>query len=570
MATYHCSIKNSKPGYARKHAEYIMREGKYSAEQSGREDLVYKETFNLPEWAETPIEFWKAADDFERANGIVYFEFEIALPNELSKDENIKLAKEFAQSTIGSSKVYTIAIHNKPAELNPEIMQPHAHIIFSEKIMEKNIKYSKEQFFKRYNSKTPGNGGCKKDDRFTGKNGVGPNNILKVRKRCEEIINKHLELKNINVRVSADSLHTQYEKAKMNNDLEKAKEFNRDPEPHLGPKLIKNEKVKAKQFKEKHGDEYTYYVKFATEKMCRAYLLREMRSARKEFKYLQEEIHHLNILQNKNINIVQVVKKATEDKIVGRELSKLITQHLSELQKDRYFMLGRKAYYQKCLLSKDKAVSYAQSIYTRGETVKLNEEYKNINRIELKYNEELVAFKARHSPNSSDRNTIREYEIDKQRLANWGTELSKRKAINDKKIVLMKEYLAKPEAAAKIEKLIEAASKKYEIWQQKIGFYDQNLKIVEQQIAELKELRSDLNHSYYQNRLMNIDKNYIDHLKNGKSSKNLTKVQLANISKIKGLIRQVRGIINKLEKGAKGGIHAKFKLDKEYEEDERE
>ena len=70
-----------------------MREGKYSAEASGREDLVYKETFNLPEWTNNQaIEFWKAADEYERANGIVYFEFEIALPNELSNIENVSLA----------------------------------------------------------------------------------------------------------------------------------------------------------------------------------------------------------------------------------------------------------------------------------------------------------------------------------------------------------------------------------------------------------------------------------------------------------------------------------------------
>ena len=565
MATYHCSIKKAQPGYARKHAEYIMREGKYSAEASGREDLVYKETFNLPEWTNNQaLEFWKAADEYERANGIVYFEFEIALPNELSNIENVSLAKEFARETIGDSKVYTIAIHNKPAELNPEVMQPHAHIIFSEKIIDKKIKYSKEQFFKRYNAKNKDKGGCKKDDRFTGKAGVGPANIIKVRKQCESIINQHLENKNLGIKVSADSLKSQYEKAIMNKEIEKAKALKRDPEPHLGPKLIKNEKEKSK----KYEDKYAYFVKFATEKMCRAYLLREMKVAREEFLALQKSIEEINGIRQKNENIISSISQTiSTEKVVGRELTQLITQHLKELNKDRYFFVGRRAYYQKCVSSKERAVSYAQSIYTRGETLRLTEEYKNILRIEEKYNQAMTEFQQRTIPCIWDVVAKNDYQNEKQRLENWGRELAERKEVNARKIELMKEVLAQPAAAKKIKQLVEGAAKKFPIWQQKIEFYDQNITIIDQQIKYLKDLRSDINHTYYQNRVLDIDKNYIDHLKNGKSSKGITRIQRDNFNKIKCLIGQVKGIMSKLEKNAKGGINPRFKLDRSYEDD---
>jgi hypothetical protein len=197
MATYHCKLNKGKYGYCLQHANYILREGRYSAEQSGREDLIYKESGNLPEWANSPQEFWKAAGTYERANGVAYFELEIALPNELNDEENVKLVQEYVQKVIGE-KPYTFAIHNKPAALKEEVQQPHAHIMFSERVAQKDVVYTKEQFFKRYNSKHPERGGAKKDTRFTAM--TGTNNIIKVRKELEDIINKNYERKSFTMK----------------------------------------------------------------------------------------------------------------------------------------------------------------------------------------------------------------------------------------------------------------------------------------------------------------------------------------------------------------------------------
>ena len=160
-----------------------------------------------------------------------------------------------------------------------------------------------------------------------------------------------------------------------------------------------------------------------------------------------------------------------------------------------------------------------------------------------------------------------DYQNEKQRLENWGRELAERKEVNARKIELMKEVLAQPAAAKKIKQLVEGAAKKFPIWQQKLEFYDQNITIIDQQIKYLKDLRSDINHTYYQNRVLDIDKNYIDHLKYGQSSKGITRIQRDNFNKIKCLIGQVKGIMSKLEKNAKGGINPRFKLDRSYEDD---
>ena len=42
MATYHLSLKNGKVGTAEQHADYILREGRYSGGKRA-EELVYKD-----------------------------------------------------------------------------------------------------------------------------------------------------------------------------------------------------------------------------------------------------------------------------------------------------------------------------------------------------------------------------------------------------------------------------------------------------------------------------------------------------------------------------------------------
>lgn len=56
MATYHCSIKNGKTGNAKRHCEYILREGSY-ANGPKKEELVYKQFGNLPDWSAKPTDF---------------------------------------------------------------------------------------------------------------------------------------------------------------------------------------------------------------------------------------------------------------------------------------------------------------------------------------------------------------------------------------------------------------------------------------------------------------------------------------------------------------------------------
>lgn len=189
MASYHLSVKSGKPGKAASHAAYIAREGKHGKNEI-KLDLMAKEHGNLPEWANgSPATFWKMADMHERINGATYREFEIALPAELSTNQNLELVRAFIKKEVGE-KPYQFAIHAPNAALG-EVAQPHAHIMLSDRKPD-GIERSPDQHFKRYNPTNPEQGGCKKDS--GGKDrGTLKNELVSRRENWAELQNFHLE-----------------------------------------------------------------------------------------------------------------------------------------------------------------------------------------------------------------------------------------------------------------------------------------------------------------------------------------------------------------------------------------
>jgi len=159
MSSYHLSIKSGKKGKAVEHATYIAREGKHGkAKQS---DLIVTVHGNLPPFANgDPIAFWRAADMYERANGAAYREYELALPQELSTEQQLALLNEFIKEKIGD-KPYQFAIHSPVAALGG-VKQPHGHLMVSDRKPD-GIERPAELHFKRFNAANPELGGCKKD-----------------------------------------------------------------------------------------------------------------------------------------------------------------------------------------------------------------------------------------------------------------------------------------------------------------------------------------------------------------------------------------------------------------------
>lgn len=264
MAFYHCSIKTSKdkkgnfiPG--KKHADYINREGEYKdydnkvglahAEYINREkdfarqeflrkhgQCVYKAN-KLPKWAKgNPSEFFKSADVYGRKNKASYREFELALQEELTLEQNIEIVNTILNNhKYFQDKYYAVAIHDKQAALDSNKQQIHCHIMVSDKMIddiEKTNERPPEQFFKTYCRVNTDKGGAKVD-RYFSKDNFGKN-LTHFRKYYCDVTNAVFRKYGIDKTIDHKSLKMQREEALRNGDYVRAEILNRPAEQYIG------------------------------------------------------------------------------------------------------------------------------------------------------------------------------------------------------------------------------------------------------------------------------------------------------------------------------------------------
>ena len=204
------------------HFDYIMRDGKYAPKADDLERLVTSDSGNMPEWAtDDPKFFWNMADELERENGRIYKEHIIALPRELDDQQLEQLARDLIKEHIGDKHPYSFAIHAPLATDGKE--QPHLHFMYSERTLD-GIERGSDTFFKRYNSKNPSKGGCKKAN-LAMRKGEARQQAKELRYRIGDTINRHLELANRPERVDMRSkrdierLELEQAQAELNQEL---------------------------------------------------------------------------------------------------------------------------------------------------------------------------------------------------------------------------------------------------------------------------------------------------------------------------------------------------------------
>lgn len=266
MAFYHCSIKTPKSGKGKiipgkKHADYINREGDYKnfdnkqkiaashAEYINRQNDFSKENFikrhgrcvykanKLPKWANgSASNFFEASDLYGRANGLSYREFELALQEELTLEQNIEIVNTILNNyEYFQDKYYTVAVHDKQAALDDGKQQIHCHIMVSDKIIdeiEKSNERPPEQFFKTYCRVNTDKGGAKVD-RYFSKDSFGKN-LTHFRKYYCDVTNAIFRKYGIDKTIDYKSLKMQREEALRNGDYVKAEILNRPAEKYIG------------------------------------------------------------------------------------------------------------------------------------------------------------------------------------------------------------------------------------------------------------------------------------------------------------------------------------------------
>ena len=227
MAIFHLDVKTGTRGGGQSASakyDYLGREGRYAKDA---EELEYKESGNLPQWAEDdPGKYWQAADEHERTNGRLFQQVEVALPVELDERQRRDLAGSFAERLTREERLpYTLAIH-RGGEAGEN---PHAHLVISERAND-GIERSAEQWFKRANGKQPERGGAKKSRTMMDKHW-----IAETREVWGREANLALERAGQEDRVDHRSLAAQRDESLARGDLERAAELSREPSVHRGP-----------------------------------------------------------------------------------------------------------------------------------------------------------------------------------------------------------------------------------------------------------------------------------------------------------------------------------------------
>ena len=329
-----------------KHAQYILREGEYGNNGKNHEeyilregsfdkknDLEYKEYGNIPDFVKKdPIKFWKSAEKFERKNGVVYREFEIALPVEFTREQNIKLVKEFVEKELGRDYAYTFAIHKPKSSTKQGLDQPHTHIMFCDRKLD-GIERTEKEFFRRYNSKNPELGGARKDIEWQTKE-----KLLDLRKDWALILNSHLEKNSIYQKVSSETLQKQREQYLIAGNKLEADRLDREVINIDGRILYKKEedltdyerklkedfyeKIKMKEIKEKIYETEKLKVHFSEENPDKELEEKNILELERDKAELVKQIEKLQLSSD-----YENLKKTAINQLTSRRLYNLLNEN---------------------------------------------------------------------------------------------------------------------------------------------------------------------------------------------------------------------------------------------------
>jgi hypothetical protein len=310
MAEYHLHAKTHSRGSGKGaggHARYVLREGVYArklVEQangsvvekvrvSRAEEVAYSESGNMPAWAHSPLDYWDAADQYERANGTVYREIEFALPKELSDGENIALAHKFAEqlsNVSGGHTPYTLAMHR--SEKQPMLL--HCHLMLSDKVND-GLARDPALWFRRASNpgKDPAKGGAPKTQARIGKDWLGE----VVRPLWSDLANDALARAEVDARIDHRSLEARrieqevlVEQARERGDLAQAKAHQREADVLDRPSEPKKGRVLTHAGAEKAPDRAALVVDFERAKAARVQAVAEQRVVEREAAQVNAEL----------------------------------------------------------------------------------------------------------------------------------------------------------------------------------------------------------------------------------------------------------------------------------------
>lgn len=584
MAIFHLSFSNGKVGKGLAHFKYIMGEDRYSYKEN---EVIY-EKHNMPPHVSAE-DFWHSADAYERANGRVYKEIRIALPNGFSKKENQDLLNKFLEKELGNNFYYSAVIHDKSSS-EDEIRNVHAHIMICPRKID-GIERDIKQFFSRYNSKNIEKGGALKDPYWNKKE-----TLTHFRESWEETLNSALEKKNWR-KVSCKSLQQQRKEALEKQDLDLVDCLNREP-IQIGNYTLKKDKkyyneldiadwdnyMHNKKVRDLKEELYNLLQKKKEQEIERSNIfknLKDINSAIRDFNKSDEEFKDIYSIQE-DILMLEVEKKHIEQTINKtdeiKDLQKLEAKILSinlllknkndllnkELEELKAGDLFEKKY--KELNKKNFQNDYKRFLETQSEISKLEKGIEE-NKTKLENSKKItlnILTKGEYSK------ILREYKNEEQ--AEMLLKLEKRFSKGNNKNLYIK---TKYNLEKKYKELINAKTMELEkkrvlnnILEGKLDFKDKNNLIIET-INSLQKDIANINNQIEKRELqikslekVNIQVKIYDEISKGEFSK-VTKQFEANEKEIDKLNEQLKNV-NTFNFSLKNKIKAEIeKLEKE-------
>ena len=231
--TPHGTRKNGPKLNTKTHYDYIFREGEYAHMENREEDLAFTSYGNMPNWADHPGMFWEEAEAHrDKPDGRAYREFRFALQEEFTLAENMELIEQLLKETgIKDHHAYSYAIHDKAATFDKDHRNIHCHLMFNEKIIERDRPLPPDKFFKHYavNRAEEPTQGYRSSREF-----ITKEMTLHLRKRWAEMVNEKFQEKGLSTCISEKTLDAQREELVLSGKNEEAELLNRTPAPHLG------------------------------------------------------------------------------------------------------------------------------------------------------------------------------------------------------------------------------------------------------------------------------------------------------------------------------------------------
>ena len=584
MAIFHLSFSNGKVGKGLAHFKYIMGEDRYSYKEN---EVIY-EKHNMPPHVSAE-DFWHSADAYERANGRVYKEIRIALPNGFTKKENQDLLNKFLEKELGNNFYYSAVIHDKSSS-EDEIRNVHAHIMICPRKID-GIERDIKQFFLRYNSKNIEKGGALKDPYWNKKE-----TLTHFRESWEETLNSALEKKNWR-KVSCKSLQQQRKEALEKQDLDLVDFLDREPIQINNYTLKKDKKyyneldiadwdnyMHNKKVRDLKEELYNLLQKKKEQEIERSNIfknLKDINSAIRNFNKSDEKFKDIYSIQE-DILMLEVEKKHIEQTINKtdeiKDLQKLEAKILSinlllknkndllnkELEELKAGDLFEKKY--KELNKKNFQNDYKRFLETQSEISKLEKGIEE-NKTKLENSKKItlnILTKGEYSK------ILREYKNEEQ--AEMLLKLEKRFSKGNNKNLYIK---TKYNLEKKYKELINAKTMELEkkrvlnnILEGKLDFKDKNNLIIET-INSLQKDIANINNQIEKRELqikslekVNIQVKIYDEISKGEFSK-VTKQFEANEKEIDKLNEQLKNV-NTFNFSLKNKIKAEIeKLEKE-------